>query len=128
MKIIDSSTIVKYFSAEPGWGKIRPFLSLPVTIELSIKELGSALWKKVNKKEFEMDSALEILLEFQRIAKFYGQKKDIKRAFEIAVSHHITIYDSLFIAAALAENFELVTSDARQGKIASESGVIMTII
>ena len=82
----------------------------------------------MNKKEFEMDSAKEILLEFQRIAKFYDQKKYIKRAFEIAVSHHITIYDSLFITAALAENFELVASDSRQGKIASESGVITTII
>ena len=128
MKIIDSSTIVKYFSAEPGWENLRTFLNSPITIELSIKELGNALWKKVISNQFEMDSAKEVLLEFQRIARFYDQKKYVKKAFEIAVNYHITLYDSLFIAAALAENCELLTSDEKQGKISSENGVITTIV
>lgn len=128
MRIIDSSTIVKFFSAEPGWEKLRGYLDLPVTIELSIKELGNALWKKVNSDQFDIKSAEKVLTEFQRIAKFYDQGKYIKMAFNIAVSNNITIYDALFIAAALAENCELVTSVTRQGKISVENGVKTTVV
>ena len=128
MRIIDSSTIVKYFSAEPGWEDLREYLSVPVTIELSIKELGNALWKKVNNNQFDVNSASEVLIEFQRITKFYDQRKYVKRAFEIAVKHHITIYDSLFIAAALVENCELVTSDVKQGKTSVGNGVKTIIV
>lgn len=128
MKIIDSSTIVKYFSAEPGWGDLREYLNVPVTIELSIQELGNALWKKVSSNQFDLNSASEILIEFQRITKFYDQRKYVKRACEISVNHHITIYDSLFIAAALVENCELITSDTNQGRISAENGVKTIVV
>ena len=53
MRVTDSSTIVKFFSQEPGWENLREYLYEPITIELSVKELGNALWKKVNRGEFE---------------------------------------------------------------------------
>ncbi|MCL4328512.1 MAG: type II toxin-antitoxin system VapC family toxin [Candidatus Thermoplasmatota archaeon] len=128
MKIIDSSAIVKFFSTEPGWENLREIMNSPITIELSIKELGNALWKKVNQRLFQKESAVEVLTEFQRICKFFDQRKYLKRAFEIAVTHNITIYDSLFIAAAVAENCELVTSDRRQAEISKELDIKTELI
>ncbi len=78
--------------------------------------------------QFEMDSAREVLQEFQRIVKFYDQKKYVKAAFEIATKYHITIYDSLVIATALGENCDLVTSDEKQGRISSENGILTIIV
>ncbi len=128
MKIIDSSAIIKFFSTEPGWENLREIMNSPITIELSIKELGNALWKKVNQRLFQKESAVEVLTEFQRICKFFDQRKYLKRAFEIAVTHNITIYDSLFIAAAVAENCELVTSDRRQAEISKELDIKTELI
>lgn len=128
MKIIDSSTIVKFFSTEPGWENLREIMNSPVTIELSIKELGNALWKKVNQRLFEKDSAIEVLTEFQRICKFFDQRNYVGRAFEIAVTHQITLYDALFIAAAVAENCELVTSDRKQAEISKELDITTELV
>jgi predicted nucleic acid-binding protein len=128
MNIIDSSTIVKFFSAEPGWEKLRKYIAAPLTIELSIKELGNALWKKARNGEFEPDKAVEVLSEFQRIAIILDQGSYIKLAFEIAVKYDITIYDSLFISAAISERYGLVTSDKKQARISEENGVMTTIV
>ncbi len=128
MKIIDSSTIVKFFSAEPGWERLREILNSPVTIELSVIELGNALWKKVNLRLFEMEAAVEVIKEFQRIAKIFEQGKYLEEAFKIAVANHITIYDSLFIAAARAENCSLVTSDQGQAEVSKHLGIITEVV
>ena len=123
MMVIDSSTIVKFFSQEPGWENLRKYLYEPITIELSLKELGNALWKKVNRGEFEEVNALEVLTEFQRIGKFLAQEKYLRKAFEIAVKYKITIYDSLFISAAFIEDYDLITSDIRQGNVSKDLGI-----
>ncbi|MHB1439704.1 MAG: type II toxin-antitoxin system VapC family toxin [Cuniculiplasma sp.] len=123
MMVIDSSTIVKFFSQEPGWENLRKYLYEPITIELSLKELGNALWKKVNRGEFEEVNALEVLTEFQRIGKFLAQEKYLRKAFEIAVKYKITIYDSLFISAAFIEDYDLITSDVRQGNVSKDLGI-----
>jgi predicted nucleic acid-binding protein len=127
MRVIDSSTIVKFFSQEPGWRNLREYLYEPITIELSIKELGNALWKKVNRGEFDEVNALELLIEFQRIGKFLAQRKYLGKAFEMAVKYKITIYDSLFIAAAFLEGYDLITSDVRQGSVSKDLGINTTI-
>ncbi len=123
MMVIDSSTIVKFFSQEPGWENLRKYLYEPITIELSLKELGNALWKKVNRGEFEEVNALEVLTEFQRIGKFLAQEKYLRKAFEIAVKYKITIYDSFFISAAFIEDYDLITSDIRQGNVSKDLGI-----
>ena len=123
MRVTDSSTIVKFFSQEPGWRTLREYLDEPITIGLSLMELGNALWKKVNMGEFEIAGAMEVLTEFHRIGKFLEQEKYLEKAFEIAVDHKITIYDSMFIAAALVEGCALVTSDVRQASVSMDLGI-----
>ena len=50
MKVIDSSALIKYFSCEEGWERVREvMLEGVVTLDLAIKELLNALWKKVRR-------------------------------------------------------------------------------
>ncbi len=123
MKLIDSSVIVKFFSEEPGWESVKEYLYTPISIELSMKELGSALLKKVRRNEFKLGIAMQILKRYPSIFRFVEQKKSLDKAFEIAQKYDISIYDSLFIAAAMREGYELVTCDKHQAEIARKVGV-----
>ncbi|MHB8361386.1 MAG: type II toxin-antitoxin system VapC family toxin [Thermoplasmataceae archaeon] len=70
---------------------------------------------------------MEVLIEFQRIGMFLAQGKYLGKAFEIAVKYKITIYDSLFIAAAFIEGYDLITSDGRQGTVSKDLGINTTM-
>ncbi len=123
MRLIDSSVIVKFFSEEPGWESLREYLYTPVSIELSMIELGSALLKKVRKNEFDEDTAIEVLDRYPNTFRFLEQKKSISKAFDIARRYDTSIYDALFIAAAIKEGYELLTCDKYQAEIARKLGV-----
>lgn len=123
MRLIDSSVIVKFFSEEPGWEGLREYLYTPVSIELSMKELGSALLKKVRKDEFDEQTAIEVLDRYPNTFRFVEQKKSISKAFEIAKKHNTSIYDAMFIAAAMKDGYELLTCDKYQAEIARREGV-----
>jgi predicted nucleic acid-binding protein len=123
MRLIDSSTIVKFFSLEPGWEATKEYVQVPVTMKLALKELANALWKKTMTGQFEAEAAARVLREFDRIAFYFDQGKYITRAFEISVTHNVTIYDSLFIAAASVEGCELVTSDKKQASVSRKEGI-----
>jgi predicted nucleic acid-binding protein len=44
VKVIDSSALIKYFSREEGWERVREvMLEGVVTLDLAIKELSNAL-------------------------------------------------------------------------------------
>ncbi len=123
MRVIDSSTIVKFFSLEPGWESTRDYVQLPATIELAILELANALGKKTRSGLLDSETAVEVLDKFDRIAFYFDQREYIGKAFVIATSSNITIYDALFIAVASVEGSELVTSDGRQALVARKEGV-----
>lgn len=123
MRLIDSSSIVKFFAEEPGWEAVKPYLYTPISIELSMKELGSGLLKKVRKSQLKESTAIDILSRCPYIFRFVEQKKHLPKAFEIAKTYDTSIYDSLFIAAALGGGHELVTSDGNQARIARKIGV-----
>ena len=123
MRLIDSSVIVKFFSEEPGWEDLREYLYTPVSIELSMKELGSALLKKVRKNEFDEDIAIEVLDRYPNTFRFVEQKKSIGKAFAIAKKHNASIYDAMFIAAAMKDGYELLTCDKYQAEVARREGV-----
>jgi len=124
MKVIDSSVIIKFFSKEPGWKKAKEHLtSSSTTVELAIKELGNALWKKVRRNEIALEDAVEILTTFPRAVNILDQRKYMRKALEIAVKHEITLYDSLFIAAAVENGYEFITCDKKQRLVADMVGV-----
>lgn len=123
MQIIDSSSIVKYFSQEPGWEGVRKHLLSSITLNMAIVELANALRKKVAKNVLKPDAAINSLNQYAQNAFVIDQNKYIVKALEISISKGTTVYDSMFIAAALETGFDLVSSDERQLRIAKELGI-----
>ena len=126
MRVIDSSSLVKFFSKEKGWEKVAQIIAEGVmTLDLSIKEVANALWKKILIGEMKEDVAIKILSDLlkREAMLIVNQDEYLLEAFKIANRNKITIYDSLFIALAKSMNLELVTSDKKQYEIAKNEGV-----
>lgn len=123
MKVIDSSAIIKFFVKEPGWERARAHLTSAITIELALKELGNALWKKVRRNEMRLEDAVEIMKFYPQAINISDQKKYLEKALELAAEQDMTVYDSLFIALAVENNCELITCDRKQMLAAEKLGV-----
>lgn len=131
MRVIDSSALIKYFSHEEGWERVRELLlDGVVTLGLALKEVANALLKKVAKKEMGYEAALTIVRELVEEGPFplKEQESFMANAFEIALKSGTTIYDALFIALAMELKLELITSDRRQADIASINGVRVLLV
>jgi Predicted nucleic acid-binding protein, contains PIN domain len=131
VRVIDSSSLVKFFSREKGWEKVAEVITEGVmTLDLAIKEVASALWKKVLRGEMKEEVAINILSDLiKREAVLFVKQDDyLIEGFKIANRNKITVYDSLFIALAKLNNFELVTSDKKQYEIAAKEGLEARLI
>ncbi len=122
-EIIDSSAITKYVSKEPDWMAVEGHLASADTIELAIKETTNALWKKIRRKEIELESAKKIVSNLSEALWLLDQRDYMERALEIATEHNITIYDALFLACAEVEKGKLVSCDLAQLEIAKKLGI-----
>jgi predicted nucleic acid-binding protein len=126
VRVIDSSALVKYFSREENWEKIRDLMQEGViTLDLAIKEIANSLWKKVIKGEMDSNIALKILRDLieEKPIIIEDQNKYLQEAFILAIRYKITIYDALFISLAKNLNKELITCDGVQAKVASQNNV-----
>ncbi|BFI74399.1 type II toxin-antitoxin system VapC family toxin [Sulfurisphaera ohwakuensis] len=126
MKVIDSSTLVKFFSKEKGWEKVTEIISEGVaTLDLAIKEIASALWKKVIREEMDESVAIRILSDLLKKEAIITVNQDeyLVEAFKIATKYKITVYDALFIALAKSMKTELITSDKKQYDASLKEGI-----
>jgi len=126
VRVIDSSSLVKFFSKEEGWEKVAQIIEEGViTLDLSIKEIANALWKKILIGEMNENIAIKILYDLLKSEAIIivNQDEYLIEALKIANRNKITIYDSLFIALAKSKNLDLVTSDKKQYEIAKNEGV-----
>ncbi|ACP49421.1 PilT protein domain protein [Sulfolobus islandicus Y.N.15.51] len=131
MRVIDSSSLVKFFSKEKGWEKVVEIISEGVmTLDLSIKEVANSLWKKILLGEMKEDVVIKILSDLlkREALLIVSQDEYLIEAFKIANRNKITVYDSLFIALAKSNNLELVTSDKKQYEVAIKEGVNTLLI
>ncbi len=122
-EIIDSSALTKYAAKEPDWLKVERYIARADSLELAVKETGNALWKKIQRKEIELEAAKKIIRTLADSLSILDQRKYMDRALEIATSYHITVYDSLFLACAEMERSKLITCDKRQIEVADELGI-----
>jgi predicted nucleic acid-binding protein len=131
VRVIDSSALVKYFSREAGWEKVGEVMSEGVvTLDLAIKELSNALWKKVLKGEMNHEIAMRIIKDIVESKPFpiETQERYLLNAFEVAVKGDVTVYDALFIAMAKGKGLELVTCDEKQAEIAEKLGLKVVLV
>lgn len=115
--VVDASVAVKWFIPEVHSAGAARLLDSDVVLsapDLIGPEFGNTLWKKVRRAEVTHVEAGEILSAFAGIPlDIYPSAALLPAAFEIAVTLDQSVYDSLYLALAVAANCELVTADAK---------------
>ena|ERR1700680_3142840 len=128
MAIVDSSAYVKYFAKEPGWDKASDHLMQPVSIGLALAEVANALSKKVVLGEISEEDAELLLRKMMEVTRLVGQSESVIPALKMSAEKRITVYDALFIVAALENKLGLTTSDVKQARVAEEFGVSVDLV
>jgi predicted nucleic acid-binding protein len=115
--VVDASVAIKWFLPEihsvaaarlldPEFSVAAPDLILP--------ELGNTIWKKVRREEITSREAVGILAAFGSMGvEIYPSNLLLASAFELAVALDRSVYDSLYLALAVAQDGALVTADRK---------------
>lgn len=116
--VLDASVAIKWYVPESGWVAARALLDsrlLFVAPALFLAEVGNVLWKKVRRGEIDADNA-----RFVRAQLCDGSVIDIRpmqplteTALDIALQFGQTVYDSMYVSLAAAENTQMITADSR---------------
>lgn len=132
-RVIDSSALAKFLLKEEGWKRVEEIIvEKPFTLDLAIKEVANAIWRRVVLlHDIDIEKVLTLLnhlLELKKVLRVEPQDQYIVQAFTIALENNIAVYDALFIAQAMIKKATLVTSDKRQFDVAQKLGVEATYI
>jgi predicted nucleic acid-binding protein len=117
--VLDSCVIAAIFLPEPITGKAIDAAAdhTCITVDLAYTEVANAAWKSVvhggNDPEVlktYMNNAIAFIQETCEVIPAHDL---IAPAWDLAYHNKITIYDALFVAAAIRCNASLVTADTR---------------
>ena len=117
--VLDSSIIAATFFQEKASQKAVQLVQDKdlVTVDLALAEVGNVAWKRVSlfgEDEELMGEALRISVKFITTScEVLKMIELMDTAYEIAVEEKITVYDALFLAAALKEKIPLFTLDKK---------------
>jgi predicted nucleic acid-binding protein len=131
--LLDSSILVKLVVNEKGSEDARETVKKHLregyqlhTVDLALPEALNALWKHViihtDLSEKQAEHVIEDLQSIWMGLNVVSSHEVTHRAFQIAVDNRLTVYDSLFIAAAKCQSAKLFTADVKLFK-ASENHV-----
>lgn len=123
--VVDASVAIKWFIPEIHSAAAARLLDPEFIIsapDLILPEVGNTVWKKVRRKEITSQEAAEILNTWPSMGvEIYPSSVLLIPAFELAVALDRTVYDSLYLALAVAQDGVLVTADQRFHASVSES-------
>lgn len=135
--VIDVSVAIKWYIPEPLYGHAVDFLdSLKqpdvqfYAPDLIIPELGNVLWKKVRGNELSSDEAekiTDILCEAFPVM-LLDSTLYLKGAMKLALIYGRTIYDSLYLATAIAHEGCLITADHKMVNVLTDAGIMENTI
>jgi predicted nucleic acid-binding protein len=115
--IVDASVAIKWFVPEIHSEAAARLLDPRFILfapDLIGPELGNTVWKKVRRREITTEEATEILNVFPSMGvEIYPSSVLLTSAFELAVALDRTVYDSLYLALAVAQDGALITADQR---------------
>ena len=115
--VVDASVAIKWFLPEIHSDAALRLLAGEHTLhapDLIFSEFGNVLWKRFRKKEIskaEASATIEALLSVP--LRVQSSQSLIPLALEIACGEDRTVYDSLYLAAAIVHQFPVVTADAK---------------
>ncbi len=115
--VVDASVAIKWFLEEDHSREALSLLASGNTLsapELILSECGNILWKRTLRGELTDDRALEILDTLQDSPLIVKPTAPLlTTAFAIASRYQRSVYDSLYLALAVAMEAPLVTADLR---------------
>jgi len=128
--VVDASALIAFFFREEGWENLAKYMARTVSVDLAIKEFYNALWKAVYlQRRISASEAKEIISLLKTYIEKNMELRDetdyMDKAFEIALSRGITVYDALYVALAVEENIPLLTLDKKQRAVAQACGVLI---
>lgn len=92
--------------------------------EFCLVECANVLWKQVRFHGTSVEAAKQALTNLLLLPLNIHAAADLApRAFDIAVQHGLAVYDCVHIALAEKLNISLITTDAKQAKVAAAIGV-----
>lgn len=115
--VVDASVTIKWFVPEvhsAAAGRLLDPLFIISAPDLIGPEFGNTVWKKVRRREITAEEAAEILTVFPSVGvEIYPSGALLVSAFHLAVALDRTVYDSLYLALAVAQDCALITADRR---------------
>jgi predicted nucleic acid-binding protein len=126
--LVDTSVIVKWFLDEPGRDAALSVLDSDERldcIDFGLAEVANVLWRRVRKKDIVFGQAQSALVELDEIfSSVHPSSPLLARGLELARQLDHSVYDCLFLAAALAETeLVLVTADEKFFRKCDKAGL-----
>jgi predicted nucleic acid-binding protein len=123
--VVDASVAAKWFLPEIHSDAAVRLLDPAIALyapDLIVPEFGNILWKKVRRAEITPAEAGEILRAFAGLPlELSPSSAFLTSAFALAVALDRSLYDSLYLAVAVAEECAMVTADARFHSVLAKS-------
>jgi predicted nucleic acid-binding protein len=114
--VVDASVAVKWFTdevlAEEAASVLTSYVDL-LAPPLIITEVSNALLKKLKLGDMRRDHAVAAIDRLGQELTFVTLGDYPVVAFEIAVTHQRSVYDSLYVGLALQEGCQFVTADEK---------------
>ncbi len=127
--IVDSSLVIKWLVAETLSTEARRVLDgyqsgalALIAPDLLAAEIGNIIWKKHRFQGLTQADAEQIIAAFRELTiELTPTIELLDRAFQIAIAHKRTVYDSLYIALSEREKCVYLTADERLVNAVSKS-------
>lgn len=114
VKVIDTSTIVKWFVEEGDSAQAVAYIGEPlVAPELMLTEIGNAMWKKWRKGEVPIEQAQLATAFVRSFVEILSGEHVAEEAMKIALELNHPVYDCYFLATARELQTTMVTFDHR---------------
>jgi len=129
--VVDASALAKLLLREEGWRLVHQSLAeeQAMTVDHALKEVLNAVWKAARicgliprRLALEKEALLHTMVE-RGVLRVEDERRYLREAFRIALDTGLTVYDSLYIAQAMAHRAPLLTCDTRQAEAAASLGV-----
>ena len=122
--VVDANVAAKWLLPAAGEGLLdqaNRLVALHVRRELQLlapdlieAEIGNVLWKAVRRNRISQPEAENSLRRFTALAiQIVPTSNLLGQALQIALACNRSVYDSLYVALALATKTELITADER---------------
>ena len=114
--VVDSSVVVKWYLPEPGSDRAARLLDDGFHLlapDLLISEVGNVLWKRRRELPAHEIKAIATALSRQCPVTLVASTTLLFAAMSLSLRFDRTVYDSLHLALAIAQDCRFVTADER---------------